>query len=311
MQERYRSLASWLRRRFGERVHKISLDVGLGCPHRRDRTGPGGCIFCNTRGSGTAASMRGESLESQLDSAMLRLNRRYQCRKFIAYFQSFSNTYADPLTLADLFQRALRPPEIVGLAVGTRPDCVPESVLEVLEPLARRKLVWLEYGLQSAHAGTLELINRGHTPDAFYDAVARTRARSIPVVAHVILGLPGERLHHMRETARVLGRIGVNGVKLHPLYIIRDTPLESMFRRGEYLPMTEEEAQAATISFLRTIPASMVVHRLTSDPHADELVAPHWMLDRHGVRRRLLDAMDRGNVHQGMDENPGGYLPVP
>ncbi len=170
---RYRTLSSWLKEIFGGPVRKITLDAGLGCPNRDGVLGFTGCIYCNPRGSGTGAQGRAASLREQVDEGIAYLSKRFRCRKFIAYFQSFTNTYADPEKLDRLYAEALRRPEVVGLAVGTRPDCVPDSVLELLSDFARSRLVWVEYGLQSAHPRTLKLINRGHGPDAFFDAVRR------------------------------------------------------------------------------------------------------------------------------------------
>jgi len=236
-----------------------------------------------------------------VDRGISFLSRRYGCRKFIAYFQSFTNTYAEPEYLSTIYKEALSRPEVVGLAIGTRPDCAPDSVLDLLADLARDRLVWAEYGLQSIHSRTLELINRGHGPDAFFDAVDRTKKRNIQVVVHLILGLPGESLDDMRETARAVAAAGVNGVKLHPLYVIRGTGLERLYVNGQYSPMTEEEAIEATMAMMELLPWDVVVHRMTSDPHPEELVAPLWMLDRQGVRIRLEKAMNEVDFRQGSE----------
>ncbi len=237
---RYRSVSSWLKAKFGEPVRKISLDADLGCPNRDGTLGSGGCIYCNPRGSGTAAASQGLSIAEQVDGAIDFLSRRYRCRKFIAYFQSFTNTYGEPERLREIYSKAIQRPEIVGMAVGTRPDCVPDIVLDLLAEIAHDRLVWIEYGLQSIHAATLKLINRGHGPEAFFDAIDRTHKRAIPIVVHLILGLPGESLKDMLETAAAVAGAGVQGVKLHPLYIIRSTVLERLYLEGGYRPMTEE-----------------------------------------------------------------------
>jgi radical SAM protein (TIGR01212 family) len=299
MESRYTSLSSWLKERFGEPVRKITLDAGLGCPNRDGTLSRGGCIYCNPRGSGTGAHERGISIREQVDRAVESLSSRYQSRKFIAYFQSFTNTYAKPSRLAALYAEALERPEMVGLAVGTRPDCVPDDVLDVLEDVAKEHLVWMEYGLQSVHQRTLKLVNRGHGPEAFFDAVERTLQRKIAVVAHLILGLPGESVADMVETAHAVAQAGVEGVKLHPLYVVRGTTLERMYQEGSYQPLTEPEALEATLAVLGALPPEMVIHRLTSDPHAEELMAPLWMLDRRGVRSRLIKEMERMNFRQG------------
>jgi radical SAM protein (TIGR01212 family) len=296
---RYRSLSSWLRQRFGEPVRKITLDAGLGCPNRDGAISFHGCIYCNPRGSGTGAFARGVTLKEQLDQGIAFLLRRYGYRKFIAYFQSFTNTYAPPEDLAALYRQVLERPEVVGIAIGTRPDCVSDDVLDIVAELAAERLVWVEYGLQSVHPRTLETINRGHGPAAFFDAATRTHERNIPVVAHVILGLPGESLDDMVETAAAISDGGVWGVKLHPLYVVRGTALERMYARGMYQPMTENEALEATLMVLDAVRPDMVVHRMTSDPHPEELAAPVWMLDRKGVRARLEKTMQERDFRQG------------
>lgn len=296
---RYRSLSSWLKETFGESVRKISIDAGLGCPNRDGMKSVRGCAYCNPRGSGTGAWSRGLSVGRQVDEGIAFLSRRYGCRKFIAYFQSFSNTYGEPGRLEALYSEALQRPEIVGLAIGTRPDCVPDEVLDLLAGVARDRLVWLEYGLQSIHRRTLELINRGHGPEEFFDAVKRTNRRGIPAVAHLILGLPGETVSDMLETARAVVSVGVQGVKLHPLYVIRGTELERMRADGLYRPMTQMEAAEATLAVLETLPGEMVIHRMTSDPHPEELVAPSWMLDKRAVRAHLETLMQERNCVQG------------
>lgn len=296
---RYRSLSSWLKEMFGETVRKIAVDAGLGCPNRDGTLGTAGCVYCNPRGSGTGAMTRRESIPAQIDKGIQFLSRRFGSRKFIAYFQSYTNTYADVARLAAIYSDAVQRPEIVGLAIGTRPDCVPDPVLDLLAELAQGRLVWVEYGLQSIHERSLRLIGRGHGPETFLDAVARTRARGIEVVAHLILGLPGEAVSHMVETARAVSSAGVGGVKLHPLYVISGTGLERMMRQGTYRPLTEEESLDATLAVLEVLPRSMVIHRITSDPHPEELVAPLWMLDRNGVRMTIQREMERRDFFQG------------
>ncbi|MEW6349870.1 MAG: TIGR01212 family radical SAM protein [Thermodesulfobacteriota bacterium] len=280
-------------------------------PQKRDRGpfptetdakhGRTGCIYCNPRGSGTGAFARGVAIRDQVGQGMGFLAKRFGCRKFISYFQSFTNTYAPVETLERIYREALSRPDVVGLAVGTRPDCVPDPVLDLLAELARERVVWVEYGLQSVHARTLALINRGHGPETFFDAVERTHARGIEVVVHLILGLPGESLLDMQETARAVTRAGVQGVKLHPLYVVRGTVLERKLLSGSYECLSEEAAQEAIMGVLEALDPETVIHRLTSDPHAEELVAPLWMLDRAGVRTRLAKAMQARDFRQGLE----------
>ncbi|MBM3298940.1 MAG: TIGR01212 family radical SAM protein [Deltaproteobacteria bacterium] len=296
---RYRTLASWLRDLFGEPVRKVTLDAGLGCPNRDGTLSLDGCIYCNPRGSGTGAHSCGISVREQVCLGIELLSKRFRCSKFIAYFQSYTNTYSQVEVLDRLYSEALERPEVVGLAVGTRPDCVPDPVLDLLAGLARDRLVWIEYGLQSIHDRTLERVNRGHGSSAFFDAVQRSAARGIIVVVHLILGLPGESIQDMVQTARAVADSSVHGVKLHPLYVVRGTRLARMYAEGLYQPMSEDQAIEATLAVLEVLPPEMVIHRTTSDPHVEELVAPIWMLDKRSVRRHLTEAMNRRDFRQG------------
>lgn len=302
---RYRSVSVWLKEVFGEPVRKITLDAGLGCPNRDGTIGSDGCIFCNARGSGTGAWGRGSTIGEQVDRGIESLSRRYGCRKFIAYLQSFSNTYGGLDKLARIYGETTERPEIVGLAIGTRPDCVPDSVLDMIAELSRNRMVWIELGLQSMHEKTLKLIRRCHGLDAFLDAVNRASKRGIPVVAHLIVGLPGETIEDMRETALAVTRARVHGAKLHPLYVVRGTMLETMWHQGNYRTLSQEEAALATISMMEALGPEIVVHRITSDPHPEELVAPAWMLNRRVVRNHLEDTMRRMNFLQGSRLNSG------
>lgn len=295
----YRDFNSYLRGLFGCRVHKISLDAGLTCPNRDGTLGTSGCIYCNPRGSGTGAARKGLSIKAQIRAAKSYLAGRYKAKKFLAYFQSFTNTYAPLDTLRTLYAQALSDPDVVGLSIGTRPDCVPDPVLDYLKELSRTHLVWVEYGLQSAHDETLEKIRRGHDAACFIHAVERTRERGIPVCAHVILGLPGETLEHMMATARFLSRLDIQGVKIHLLYVVRGTVLESWYGQGRYRCLSREEYVRACASFLAHLPPQVVVQRVTGDPHPDELVAPLWALEKQHNLAALLTFMEREGLFQG------------
>ena len=305
---RYRSLSAWLKEIFGEQVRKIALDTGLGCPNRDGSVGHGGCIYCNPRGSGTGARSLGLSIGEQVDRGITFISRRYGCSKYIGYLQSYTNTYGNPDQLCRLYKEALQRPEVVGLAIGTRPDCVPDPVLDLLADLHRHTLIWVEYGLQSIHSKTLNLIRRGHGPEKFFDAVERTSSRGIPIVVHLIIGLPGESIDDMIQTARAVAAAGVQGVKLHPLYVIRGTILENFYMQGLYRPMTEVQAAQATLSIMEVLPPDMVIHRITSDPHPEELITPLWMLNRNEVRKHLHETMEKLDFRQGSHLKWGSHL---
>jgi radical SAM protein (TIGR01212 family) len=295
----YRDLNSYLKGRFGQRVQKITLDAGLTCPNRDGRVGTGGCLYCNDRGSGTGAWARGLSLPEQMSAGLAAMARRYGAARFIAYFQSFSNTYAPQERLRQLYDAALAFPGVAGLSIGTRPDCLEDDVLDLLADYARERLVWLEMGLQSAHDRTLARLNRGHDVACFTDAVARAVARGLEVVAHVILGLPGEDPGDMAATAAYLARLPVQGVKIHLLYVIRGSGLARLHRAGEYVCLTEDQYVALVVDFIERLPSRMVIHRLTGDPHTEELVAPAWCLDKSRVLERIREEFARRGSRQG------------
>jgi radical SAM protein (TIGR01212 family) len=298
-ERRYNDFAAWLRRRYGCRVQKVSLDAGLTCPNRDGTVGTGGCIYCNERGSGTGAHENGVSIQRQLEEGKRRLAKRYKARKFIAYFQSFTNTYAPLSVLRDLYEKALSVQDVVGISVGTRPDCVSAPVLDLLQDMAGKAMVWVEYGLQSANDRTLLRINRGHDAAAFEKAVRLTRGRGIRICAHVILGLPGEDRSDMLATARWLADLEVDGIKLHLLYVVSGTPMEALYRSGRYACLEMKEYAEMVCDVLERLPESTVIQRLTGDPHRSELVAPAWALDKAGTRAWIHRILEERNVRQG------------
>jgi hypothetical protein len=295
---RYRDLNTALREHFGCRVQKISLDAGLTCPNRDGTVGVGGCIYCNPLGSGTGQSQH-YSITQQLERGKERLRRRYKAEKFIAYFQSFSNTYGPVDELKRLYLEALAVEDIVGLAIGTRPDCVPESVLDLLVELHQRTYLWVEYGLQSAHDHTLELINRGHDVAAFVDAVERSRRHGLNICVHIILGLPGESKADMLTTARALAGLDIQGVKIHLLYVIQGTPLADLYKRAAYQCLSRDEYVDVVCDFIALLPPQVVIHRLTGDPHPHELLAPEWALEKQENLQAIRDTLERRDIWQG------------
>ena len=297
--KRYNDLNTYLRNLFGCRVQKITVDAGLTCPNRDGTIASGGCIYCNIRGSGTGAHAKGLSVLQQLTNGKKLLSRRYQAKKFIAYFQSFSNTYAPLSVLKSLYEEALSVEDIVGLSVGTRPDCVDEPVLDLLQNYAQRCLVWVEYGLQSANDKTLALINRGHDVQCFIDAVEKTKTRGIKICAHVILGLPHETREDMLRTAATIQKLGIDGIKLHLLYVVQGTRLETLYRQGEFKCLEQQEYVDLVCDFLERISPAMVVQRLTSDPHPKELAAPTWSLKKTETLELIRKTLEKRDSCQG------------
>jgi radical SAM protein (TIGR01212 family) len=299
MDKRYNDFNTYLHSLFGCRVQKITVDAGLSCPNRDGTVSTGGCIFCNARGSGTGAHSRGLTITDQLLQGKKFLGRRYKAKKFMAYFQSFSNTYAPVDRLQKLYDEALAVEDVVGLSIGTRPDCVGLPVLDLLQNYAGQRLIWIEYGLQSASDKTLKFINRGHDVRSFEDAVKATSNRGINICAHVILGLPGETAKDVLHTAEILGALGVDGVKLHLLYVVRGTALEALYRQGNYRCLEQKEYVDLVCDFLERIPSPMVIQRLTGDPHPDELVAPQWSRRKSQTLQFINDTLEERDTWQG------------
>ncbi len=299
MPKRYNDLNSYLRGIFGCRVQKITVDAGLNCPNRDGSVSTGGCIYCNARGSGTGAYRRGLSIAAQLQAGKAAMSQRYRAKKFIAYFQSFSNTYAPVERLRTLYEEAMGVVDVVGLFIGTRPDCVSEPVLDLLQQTAQRCLVWVEYGLQTARDATLAAIHRGHDTACFLKAVAATHRRGIPVCAHIILGLPGESASDARFTAQTLAAARIDGVKIHNLYVVKGTRMETLLRSGAYRCIEQHEYVEQVVDVLERLPAETIVQRLTGDPHPDELAAPQWSRDKAGTLKAIQAALERRGTWQG------------
>jgi radical SAM protein (TIGR01212 family) len=297
---RYRDLNTYLRTLFGERVQKIALDAGLNCPNRDGTLSHEGCAFCNGLGSGTGAlTRRNISIEQQIREARDALARLYGARKFIAYFQSYTNTYASPSFLRTLYDRALVDDDIVGLAVATRPDCVDEEILDVLRSYQPGHLVWMELGLQSAHDATLRRVNRGHDVRCFEQTVLKAAIFGLDICAHVILGLPGETPKMMMETARFISQLPITGVKIHLLYVVAGTPLAALYQKGVYRCLGKEEYVELVVDFLERLPSHVIIHRLTSDPARSELLAPSWALHKSDTLNRIRECLERRDTWQG------------
>ena len=299
MHKRYNNFNTYLRNIFGCRVQKITIDAGFSCPNRDGTISTIGCIYCNVRGSGTGAHAKGLSVTEQLLQGKRTLSKRYKAKKFIAYFQAFSNTYAPFDRLKSLYEEALEVDDVVGLSIGTRPDCVDESVLELLQGYGKKYLVWIEYGLQSVHDATLAFINRGHDFKCFKKAVAATKNRGIKICAHVILGLPNEKKTDMLETARAVASMEIDGLKIHLLYIVKGTKLDKLYAAGEYRCLEQQEYVDLVCDFLERIPKNMIIQRLTGDPHPEELVAPMWSKKKMETMDLIKETLEKRDSWQG------------
>jgi len=312
MKHRYNDFNTYLRNLFGCRVQKITIDAGLTCPNRDGTLASGGCIYCNARGSGTGVFAEGLSITDQIVDGKQRLARRYKAKKFIAYFQSFSNTYGPIDKLKRMYEEALGVEGVVGLSIGTRPDCIGDDILDLLAAYAKDYLVWIEYGLQSANEQTLKFINRGHDVSCFVRAVEATREKGINICAHVIMGLPGEEKTHMMQTADFISNLGIEGIKIHLLYVVKGTPMERLHKQGSYRCLEQQEYVELVCDFLERIPQHMIVQRLTGDPHPHELLAPQWALKKAETLGMIRQTLEKRNTWQGkffessnfLDSNP-------
>ena len=280
-------LNEYLRKKFGSKVYKIALNGGFTCPNRDGSLGTGGCIFCSAGGSGEFAEKPDKSITKQIEDGKYRVERKIKEGRFIAYFQAYTNTYAPVSRLRALFTEAIDHPEVVTLSVATRPDCLPEEVLELLSELNRIKPVWVELGLQTIHPKSAEYIRRGYKLNVYDRAVSELRERKIEVVTHVILGLPGETVEDMVETVRYVCAGGSTGIKLQLLHILKGTDLETEYREGKVHVLSEDEYIDILKKCVRVIPEHVVVHRLTGDGDKKILVAPLWSGDKKHVWNRI------------------------
>jgi radical SAM protein (TIGR01212 family) len=296
---RYNSLSAFLRERFGCRVQKITVDAGFSCPNRDGVISRGGCVYCDGNGSGTGAALRGESIRDQIRLGKSRLAARYKARKFMAYFQAYSNTYGPCDTLRRRYDEALEDPDVVGLAIGTRPDCIDESRLDLIQEYTETHMVWLEYGLQSMHNRTLSRINRGHKFEDFVLALQMTRGRNILICAHVIIGLPGESTHEIVETAKALSRLDVDGVKIHSLYVVDKTPMAGLLQTGAYTALDQQEYADLVVAFLERLSPKTVVQRLTGDPDPLTLIGPGWALNKQKTLALIHERLEGKDTWQG------------
>ncbi len=305
-EERYYSFGRYLKERFPFKVHKIPIHAGFTCPNRDGHKGSGGCTYCaNESFSPNARGPSVLSIKEQIRRGKRFLRARYGAEKFIVYFQAFSNTYADVPTVKSRYDEAMGEEDIIGLSIGTRPDCVSDEVLKLINSYTDIYHVWIEYGLQSIHNHTLKRINRCHTYEEFEDAVYRTKTLgSINVCAHVILGLPGEDRSDMMATAHKVSSLGIDGVKLHHLYVAKNTALEKEYLLGKVKTMEMEEYVSIASDFLENLSPDVTVQRLVGDTHGDSLVSPIWPASKAEVVRAVTGELHRRNSFQGAQIAP-------
>lgn len=274
---------------FGEKVYKIALDGGFTCPNRDGTKGTGGCIFCSGAGSGEFAGRAEDSVTVQIEKGKEQLRKKVNNGKYIAYFQAFTGTYAPVEKLRRLYGEAVSHPDVAVLSVATRPDCLSEEILLLLEEMNRRKPVWVELGLQTIHERTAEYIRRGYPLPVYDVAVKKLKAIGVQVIVHVILGLPGETAGEMMETVSYVGKSGADGIKLQLLHVIRGTDLEKDYREEKFRVMDMEEYVELVADCIALLPERMVIHRMTGDGARRDLIAPLWSTDK----KRVLNALQK------------------
>ena len=281
--KKFNSFGDHLREYFGEKVYKISIDAGFSCPNRDGTKGRGGCIYCNEKGSASLGVDRNQSIIKQIEEGKKALFKKYKARKYLAYFQPFSNTHGPVNELKALYYAALEQEDIVGISISTRPDCAHNEKLDLIENISKKYYTWLELGLQSSHNKTLQRINRLSTYEDFLSVYKEAKKRSLRVCVHIILGLPGETAIDMEETVRKLIDLKIDGIKFHLLHVIRNTSLEKEFLRGDIRLFEREEYVSLVSKFVKLLPPEMIIHRLSAEGPSKDVIAPLWSLDKRGI----------------------------
>jgi len=301
--KRYYDFKSFLINTFGCKVYKLQIDAGFTCPNRDGTISTGGCIYCNSQFSNLRQTGPLPTIKDQIYRGKKLYARMRGAKKFIAYFQTATNTYAPREKLKILYDEALLQEDIIGIAVGTRPDCVPDDVIDLFESYARDYHVWIEYGLQSIHDRTLDFINRGHHAETFIDAVERTAGRNINICVHMIVGLPGETRYDALDTARSIASLPVNGIKIHLLLALEGTVLGDLYKAEKIRMIQKDEYIATVCDILEILPPHMVIQRLTADGYRDKYLAPDWGRNKMDVLNSIDKELERRNSWQGLRFN--------
>ena len=295
----YNDYGTWLRQRFPYKVQKISVDAGFTCPNRDGRLGTGGCIYCNNDSFNPSYCQREKSVKQQLVEGKEFFRRKYPEMRYMAYFQAFTNTYSTLDHLKSLYEEALDVEDVVGLVIGTRPDCIDDTLLDYLTQLARQTMVTLEYGIETANDDTLRLIRRGHDFQCVRDAVERTKGRGIVIGGHVILGLPGEDAEESVRQATIMSKLGLDVLKIHQMQIIRGTRLAQMYAENPFHLYSPEEYSELIVRYLEHLSDDMVVERFASQSPKEMLIAPKWGLKNYELTNLIVNKMKREGRRQG------------
>lgn len=298
-EKRYYSLNNYCKDTFGEKVYRLSLNGGMTCPNRDGSLSTNGCIFCSEGGSGDFATSARLSISDQIQNAKERILAKSDCKKFIAYFQAYTNTYAPVSYLRKIFEEAISHPEIVALSIGTRSDCLSIEVLTLLEELNQKKPVWIELGLQTIHNQTHAFLNTQMTYEQFESAVIQLQNRNIPVITHLILGLPNETKEMMLDSVKKIASLPVSGIKLQLLHVLKNTELANLYEKDPFPIFTLEEYCDFIVGCLECLPPDMVIHRMTGDGPRKLLIAPQWSTDKKRVLNTIHKRLKERNTWQG------------
>lgn len=305
--KRYHSLNYELRKTFGQKVFKLSLDGGFTCPNRDGTIGQKGCIFCSEEGAGEFAAPKSLSICEQVAQQKEFLSLKWPRGKYIAYFQNFTNTYSSVKDLERKYREALSCEGVVGLAIATRPDCLPEDVLNLLEKLNQETYLWVELGLQTIHEATAAFIRRGYSLPCFEEAFTALKERSIPVVVHLIMGLPGETKKDMLASVNYVSKCGIDGVKFHLMHILKNTDICQLYSKCPFPLLSQEEYISLIVDALELLPPEVVIHRMTGDGAKDLLVGPRWSLNKRAVLNGIEQELKRRDSFQGRKNNDDIY----
>ena len=295
----YHSLDYMLRERYGEKVYRVALNGGMSCPNRDGTLGKKGCIFCSQGGSGDFAANAALSITEQINTQIKSLSSKRPIHKYIAYFQAYTNTYAPVEHLRKIFTEAISHPDIVALSIGTRPDCLGDDVLELLDSLNQIKPVWVELGLQTIHEDTARYIRRGYPLSCFDTAVKNLRAGGIEVIVHTILGLPGESRKDILETMAYLNAMDIQGIKLQLLHVLENTDLADEFRVGKFQTLSMEAYVDLVVSCIGALSPDIVIHRLTGDGPSNQLISPLWSRAKRSVLNCIHHELKTRGIYQG------------
>ena len=299
--KRYYDLKSFWLNRFGCRVYKLPIDAGFTCPNRDGTVSTGGCIYCDGRGSQLRQIGPLPSVAEQIRRGKEYYRKNRNAGRFIAYFQTFTNTYAPIDKLKRLYDEALGEEDVIGMSIGTRPDCVPDGIIDLLQGYAMKSHIWLELGLQSIHDRTLQFINRGHSAAAFLDALHRLAGSNIHICVHTIVGLPGETREDILETARAIAALPIDGIKIHALLALRGTVLGELYEKGEITLFSRDDYVRTVCDILEILPPEMVIQRLTADGYREVFLGPKWAVNKMEVLNAIDKELERRNTCQGIN----------